>query len=99
MKETNEILQISGCGHYRTDPATVFQRDQRSGESLQQYFLFLFKLVDRMMKKGKGVIGDKELMLKEHLIDGVLDKQLQREMGRFAVDHPNASFQAFRQSF
>lgn len=74
-----------------------FQRDQKPGETLQQYSLTLLKLVDRMVKKGKGVIGYKELMLKERFIDGVSDKQLQREMRRFAVDHPTSDFQAFRQ--
>ncbi|MCG8049520.1 MAG: zinc finger domain-containing protein [Candidatus Thiodiazotropha endolucinida] len=73
-----------------------FQRDQKSGETLQQYSLVLLKLVDRMSKKGKKVIGDQELMLKERFIDGILDKQLRREMRRFALEHPDCSFQEFR---
>ena len=49
-----------------------------------------------MTKKGKGVFGDKELMLKERFIDGILDKQLRREMRRFSLEHPTAPFQEFR---
>lgn len=74
-----------------------FQRDQKKGESLQQYSLVLMKLVDRMLLKKRDVIGDKEVMLKERFIDGVIDYQLRREMRRFSLDHPGVSFPAFRQ--
>lgn len=74
-----------------------FQRDQKKGESLQQYSLVLMKLVDRMLLKKRDVIGDKEVMLKERFIDGVIDYQLRREMRRFSLDHPGISFPAFRQ--
>ncbi|MCG8048333.1 MAG: zinc finger domain-containing protein [Candidatus Thiodiazotropha taylori] len=73
-----------------------FQREQRKNESLQQYSLVLLKLVDRMLQKNRTVIGDKELMLKERFIDGVLDHQLRREMRRFSIEHPEISFQDFR---
>ena len=73
-----------------------YQRDQKPGESLQQYSLVLLKLVDRMMKKGVGVIGNRELMLKERFIDGVTDKQLRREMRRFSIEHAASNFQDFR---
>ena len=55
------------------------------------------KLVDRMLLKKRDVIGDKEVMLKERFIDGVIDYQLRREMRRFSLDHPSISFPAFRQ--
>lgn len=74
-----------------------YQRDQKKDESLQDYSLQLLKLVDRLIKKGSGVIGDKNLMLKERFIDGVSDFQLRREMRRFSRDHPDCSFHAFRQ--
>ena len=73
-----------------------FQREQRKNETLQQYSLVLLKLVDRMLQKSKTVIGDKELMLKEKFIDGVLDYQLRREMRRFSLEHPGIPFQDFR---
>ena len=63
---------------------------------MQQYSLVLLKLVDRMIKKGVGVIGNKELMLKERFIDGVTDKQLRREMRRFSIEHAASTFQDFR---
>lgn len=75
---------------------SFYQRVQRAGESLQQYSLVLMKIIDRLIKKQKGAIGDKELMLKERFIDGVKDLQLKREMRRFAMDHPSATFNEFR---
>ena len=73
-----------------------YQRSQKKDESLQQYSLQLLKIMDRLCKKQKEVVGNRELMLKERFIDGVLDPQLKREMRRFAMDHPEISFQEFR---
>ncbi|MES9879687.1 MAG: zinc finger CCHC domain-containing protein, partial [Sedimenticola sp.] len=73
-----------------------YQRDQLKGESLQEYSLQLMKLVDRIQKKATGVMGDKDLLLKERFIDGVADRQLRREMRRFSLDHASAPFHAFR---
>ena len=73
-----------------------FQREQKKGESLQPYSLSLLKLMDRMLQKSKTVVGDKELMLKERFIDGVLDHQLRREMRRFSLEHLDISFLDFR---
>lgn len=75
---------------------TFYQRGQRKGESLQQYSLALLKIMDRLCKKQKSIIGNRELMLRERFIDGVLDGQLKREMRRFAMDHPDVPFQEFR---
>ena len=75
---------------------TFYQRGQRNCESLQQYSLALLKIIDRLCKKQKGIVGDRELMLRERFIDGVLDCQLKREMRRFAMDHRDIPFQEFR---
>ena len=55
-----------------------YQRDQKAGESLQQYYLVLPKLVDRVTKKGKGVVGDSELMLTQRFIDGIKDSYVEK---------------------
>jgi len=73
-----------------------FQRAQKYGETLQQYSLALLKIMERLCKKQKEVIGNKELMLRERFIDGVLDHQLKREMRRFSMEHPRTTFQEFR---
>lgn len=57
----------------------------------------MLKLFDRILKRGRVVVGDKDLILKEDFKDGVIDKQLRYEMHRFSIEHPDAIFQAFRQ--
>lgn len=73
-----------------------YQRDQQKGESLQEYSLQLMKLADRLRKKGAGVMGDSDLLLKERFIDGVADRQLRREMRRYSLEHDSAPFHVFR---
>ena len=74
-----------------------YQRNQKADESLQSYSLILMKLVDRMGKKDKAMLGDRDLMLTERFIDGVHDHQLRREMRRFTFEHKGMSFTDFRQ--
>ena len=74
-----------------------YQRCQKSNESLQTYSLVLMKLMDRITKKDKKVLGDKDLMLKERFIDGVSDSLLRREMKRFSFEHKDLNFIDFRQ--
>ncbi|MES9880803.1 MAG: zinc finger CCHC domain-containing protein [Sedimenticola sp.] len=73
-----------------------YQRSQRQNETLQQYSLALLKLMDKLCKKQREAVGDKELMLRERFIDGVIDGQLKREMRRFSMDHPSIPFHEFR---
>ena len=74
-----------------------YQRCQKSNESLQTYSLVLMKLMDRIAKKDKKVLGDKDLMLKERFIDCVSDSLLRREMKRFSFEHKDLNFIDFRQ--
>ena len=74
-----------------------YQRNQRPGESLLEFSLSLMKVMDRITKKDKSVLGDRDLMLRERFTDGVLDSQLRREMRRFSFEHKGISFTDFRQ--
>ena len=53
-----------------------YQRCQNSNDSLQTYSLVIMTLIDRITKKDKKVLGDKDLMLKERFIDDVSDSLL-----------------------
>ena len=74
-----------------------YQHCQKSNESLQTSSLVLMKLMDRITKKDKKVLGDKGLMLKEGCIDGVTDSLLRREMKRFSFEHKELNYIDFRQ--
>ncbi|XP_033726794.1 uncharacterized protein LOC117316362 [Pecten maximus] len=74
-----------------------YQRNQNKGETLQEYSLVLLKLMDRIVKKDRVIVGDRDLMLKERFTDGVVDIQLRREMRRYMFEHKDVSFTDFRQ--
>ena len=74
-----------------------YQRCQKPNESLQTYSLILMKLMDRITKKDKKVLGDRDLILKERFVDGVSDPLLRREMKRFSFEHKGLNFIDFRQ--
>ena len=76
---------------------TFYQRDQKVNESLQEYSLVLLKLAGRLQKKAPSAVGNMDVLLRERFIEGILDKQLRREMRRFAMEHSEAPFHAFRQ--
>lgn len=73
-----------------------YQRNQHKGETLQEYSLVLLKIMDRITKKDRHIVGDRDLMLKERFTDGVVDTQLRREMRRFMFEHREVSFTDFR---
>ena len=51
------------------------------------YSLQLMKLADRLCKRGVGVIGNRDLVLRERFIHGITDHHLRREMRRYALEH------------
>jgi hypothetical protein len=75
---------------------TFYQRSQKQGETLQEYSLVLMKIMDRLCKKQRSAAGNKDLMLRERFVDGILDVQLKREMRRFALERSETSFADFR---
>jgi hypothetical protein len=93
IKECFEGEETSGQLHQR-----FYQREQREGETLQEYSLVLMKLMEQMTKKDMRVLGDKELMLMERFVDGVRDTHLQREMRKYAQENGGMPFVDFRRS-
>lgn len=74
-----------------------FQRNQKSGESLEEYSLALMKIANQATKRDDSALGDKNNTLKERFIEGILDKQLKREVRRFYREHKEYSFLQFRE--
>ena len=60
---------------------------------MQEFSLALLKIMDMLCKKQRSASGNKDLMLREKFVDGVLDWQLKRKMRRFALERPEISFQ------
>lgn len=54
------------------------------------------KIMDRIVKRDRAMIGDGDLMLKERFTDGVGDTQLRREMRRYMFEHKDIAFTDFR---
>ena len=88
FEDSDTVAQIQQC---------FYQRDQRPNESLQEYSLQLLKLANRLKKKAPSAIGNLDVLLKDRFIEGILDKQLRREMRRFSMEHSEAPFHTFRQ--
>ena len=82
FQDTDSVAQLQQA---------FYQRDQKPGETLQDYSLQLMKLADRLCKRGVGVIGNRDLVFRERFIDGITDHHLRREMKRYALEHESAS--------
>ena len=74
-----------------------FQRDQKQGESLQNYSLSLMKLLDKIVSKDEKAVSNFDEMLKERFIEGICDSSLRREIRRFSFEKKSMSFGEFRQ--
>lgn len=74
-----------------------YQRDQKHGESLQNYSLALMKLLDKIVAKDENAVTDFDEMLKERFVEGIRDSSLRREIRRFSFEKKAMSFGEFRQ--
>lgn len=74
-----------------------YQRDQKHGESLQNYSLALMKLLDKIVAKDENAVTDFDEMLKERFVEGIRDSSLRREIRRFSFEKKSMSFGEFRQ--
>ncbi|XP_052710475.1 uncharacterized protein LOC128184881 [Crassostrea angulata] len=74
-----------------------YQRDQKHGESLQNYSLALMKLLDKIVAKDENAVTDFDEMLKERFVEGIRNSSLRREIRRFSFEKKAMSFGEFRQ--
>ena len=49
---------------------TFYQRDQKVGESLQEYSLVLLKLAGRLQKKARSAVGNMDVLPRERFNEG-----------------------------
>ncbi|XP_062593160.1 uncharacterized protein LOC134254638 [Saccostrea cucullata] len=75
-----------------------YQRDQKHGESLQNYSLALMKLLDKIVAKDYKAVSDFDEMLKERFVEGIRDSSLRREIRRFSFEQKSMPFGEFRQT-
>ena len=63
-----------------------FQRDQKQGESLQNYSLSLMRLLDKIVSKDEKAVSSYDEMLKERFNEGICDSSLRRAIRRFSFE-------------
>ena len=76
-----------------------YGRQQRPGESLQDYSLQLMKLLRRVelaSPKDCPQMGNKDTILCERFAAGLSDRSLQRDVRRYVQEHPEVSFANLR---
>lgn len=99
---SDKILSIIESVYSNTESVAqlqqrFYQRNQRENESLQAYTLALMKLMNLMIMKDKNSVGERDTILIERFIDGVRERQLHRELRKYALDKKGCSFEKFRE--
>ena len=89
-----EVFGVSGSVTLLQEK--FFARNQLKDEDVMLYSHVLVDLARQIEQKCPGKLGEKAMVLKQRLSEGVLNKELSRELHRLIKESPNQSFTYFR---